>query len=534
MRIRVLKPRDGWEEFDVPTALLGARAGDITKALAAKGLVLQPGVAKLEQGYLIDWWNKIQEEADALRTVKRMGWQKDGAFICGDRKYLPSGKVDKVQLHETIASQASGFALKGSLDVWKTIAAAYNKPQMEPYQFAVACGFGAPLMQLAAEGNYAGAFIHMTSQRGGQGKTTAQNVALSVYGRPDELTLRAPDGKRGGDTELAVFGRIGTYSSLPVVLDETTNAPAHVMSNMAYQITSGRARIRSKQDGTENKHDSEWRTLALASGNSSAITRIAAFKPGANAEALRIFEFEVISPGLMTKLEADRVFPLTSVNYGVAGDAYLSWLVSNRDEAVRIVGKFCEMVDKEAGIGSDERFWGVTAGVTMAGIFIANKLQLVEYDVGSLFRWTVQRIYQMRDMLKVTVQSPLTSLLAFINDHADRILSISAFGGQMVPRNERLVHAPLVGRIEPDTGLLWVSTRALQNYCVEQQTELRNIERELESTGALKATNMRKQLSEGSTLVGLPERCMMIDLTKTEIAGNAVHVVEKTTQEVYA
>lgn len=534
MRIAVNKPRDGWEYIDIPTEVLGGRSTDLTKELAKHGVVLAEKGAKLEKGYLIDWWNKIQAEADATRTVRRLGWQPDNSFVCGDRKYLPNGTVDKVQLHADIAGQTAGFEVSGDLETWKRIAAVYNRPGMEPYQFAVACGFGAPLMQLAANGIYAGAFIHMTSQRGGQGKTTAQNVALSIYGRPDALNLRAPDGKRGGDTELAVLGRIGVYSNLPVILDETTNAAAPVLSNFAYAITSGRPRIRSKQDGTENKHDAEWRTLALASGNASAITRIAASKPGANAEALRIFEYEVISKGHITKIEADKIFPLTYVNHGVAGDVYLQWLTANRDEAVKVVQKFSELVDREVGIGSDERYWSVTAGVTLAGAFIANKLGLLGYDVGKLFRWTAQTIYQMRDMLKSDVQTPVASLLAFINDNVDKVLAVSKTGDTYLVRNGRVVRGPLMARIDLDTNLMYVSARALIGYLIEKQVDPRAVERELVQCTALKTKGLRKSLGDGSEIHTMPESCWVIDLSCTEIAGDALRIVEKPASEVYA
>lgn len=489
--------------------------------------MIKPGVMKVVRGYLIDWFDKLQQEADAIYMVKQMGWQKDHSFVHANQRYLPSGEVYDATLHETIAKSCAGIESQGSLDEWKKIAAAYARPGMEGYQFVVAAGFGAPLMALTRSGSYPATFIHMTSQFGGQGKTTAQSMALSIYGKPEAQMLRTPAGK-SGDTLLAVYNRVGVMNNLPVALDETSNAPPEVVSALAYDLSAGRPRIRATRTGSEQSSEGKWRTLVLGSGNTPLISRLVALKPGSNAEVLRIFEYEVRNPGFMAKEEAERLFPLLNEHYGVAGVEYLPYIVQNRDAVIRLLDETAMGIDRRLGMRNEERFWSAGIAATLVGNLLASKLGLTNYDPAGLLDFAEQVVYQMRATMNTMISTPMGSLHAFLNDMTTNILVVSPsiHGGEGLIRNPHTVRAPLVGRLELGDNKLFINLRALQKYAVERQLDLRTIERSLQEKNALKNKDMKKSLGIGSEFQTVPERCWEIDYSCLDHSEKPVALVE--------
>jgi len=77
----------------------------------------------------------------------------------------------------------------------------------------------------------------------------------SIYGHPDESFMRTKD------TYNQKLQRIGTMQNIPILYDEMTNLPPDQKSNLAYDITEGRAKNRMQsQNNAERLNHTKWAT----------------------------------------------------------------------------------------------------------------------------------------------------------------------------------------------------------------------------------------------------------------------------------
>ncbi len=92
------------------------------------------------------------------------------------------------------------------------------------HQYIVGTAFGSPLMEFSP---ISGAGFHIHSKATGIGKTTAMLCAASVWANPKEYVIEERD------TQATVMNRGEVYHSLPLYIDELTNAKGNPLSNLA-------------------------------------------------------------------------------------------------------------------------------------------------------------------------------------------------------------------------------------------------------------------------------------------------------------
>ena len=490
-------PRDGVREFTIPFSAVNSRE-EFKKEMSHYGVAI--GKMELLMTYTNSWVNELQAQSAAEEAHKQFGWTDDDCelFILGNQA-ISANQVDFNPPSSQTTALFPSFEPKGTLQDWKDTINFYNRDGFEVHQFVVGSAFGSVLMNLAPVNCAA---LHLHSKESGVGKTTAMAAAVSVWGRPEDLVLREED------TFNTKMHRGEIYHSLPLYLDELTEAKAAELSNMAYQLTGGRQRGRMKSSGNAERYRGDaWKLLAVTTGNASIIERISMTKAMPKAEAQRILEVKVdrMFDEVEDKKIQDDFLAAVNNNYGHAGKIYIQYILNHMDDVKEILEQVRERVDRGAGLTSENRFWSAFATNTMAGLMLAKKAGLIDYDIKKLFKWTINMLKNNKNYVSGMNTSVEETLNDYIMEHYSNVLWIKStddlrkkdnagMDSLIVP--EALPRGQMVARYETDLKRAYLLPKPLRVWCGEQQINYASFVEDLQKK--LGATKIKMRLSKGT------------------------------------
>jgi hypothetical protein len=263
-----------------------------------------------------------------------------------------------------------------------------------------------------------------------------------------------------------------------------------------------------------------WQGITLTSANASFYEKLGAAKDSPDGESMRLLEYKIEPTGIISTERGKEMFDHQLFeNYGHAGDIYAQWLVGHLEEAVDLVRKVQARLDRDVQFTSRERFWSAVCATIITGGLIAKHLGLHNYDMGAIYRWMKGMLSEMRVDVKPPSDSPVTALGEFVNAHlamntlvvngeVDKRTNMESLPN-MEPRGELLI------RYEPDTKHLYVATKQFKEFCVKQQTNYKNLLKNLTDQQILLET-VNKRMSKGMKLVSPPVRTLKFDASKSE------------------
>lgn len=495
--MRLHLPKDGVREFTIPLTAVNSRE-EFRKQMSMYGVA----VSKMDEimHYTTTWVNELQANSVADEAHKQFGWTDDQckSFILGNQEIFG----DRVEFNPP-SNQTMGlfpaFEPKGTLEEWKETINFYNRDGFELHQFVVGSSFGSILMNLSPVNCAA---LHIHSKESGVGKTTAIAAAVSVWGRPEELIINERD------TFNTKMHRGEIYHNLPLYMDELTNSSANELSNLAYQLTGGRQRGRMTSGGNAERYRGDaWKLLSVTTGNTSIIERVSMAKAMPKAEAQRILEVKVdrLFNEAEEKEEQDRFSAALSNHYGTAGKEYVQYVISNLDAVTKLIDEVRSKVDKAAGLTSENRFWSAFATNTMAGLILAKRAGLIDYDIGKIFKWAVSMLKQNQHYVSDMNASVEEVLNDYIHEHWGNVLWIKStddlrkqnqngLDSLVVP--EALPRGKLVARYETDLKKAYLIPKPLRVWCGEQQINYAAFLEELKTN--MGATKTKMRLSKGT------------------------------------
>jgi hypothetical protein len=468
--MRVHLPMDGVREFTMPMTAVTSR-DEFRKTLAMQGVA----VSKMDDlmVYTMKWVNELQAVSKADNAHTQFGWtdQKCREFVLGDKRIF----ADRTEFNPPTQHTMGLFPAltpKGSLEEWKTAMEFWSDPKFVLQQYAVGIGFGSALMEMA---NVNCAAIHFFNKESGVGKTAILNAILSVWGHPESLRLQERD------TYNHKMHRGEIYHNLPWCIDEITNTPPHEASNMLYQFTGGQQRGRMSASANHERHRGRpWRLLAATTGNTSIIERVQLAKEMPKAEAQRILECSV--PRIFNESDdkslTDAFDYRINNNYGHAGPLFVQYVMSNVDMVRKLCSDVQKKVDAAAGLKSENRFWSAQVTYTIAGLIIAKRVGLVNYDMNAVFRWAIEvLLFRNKGSIADLDGSVQDIMNDFFAEHINNILQIKSTmhaskngnGLDDLVLPDEAARGRLVARYETDTKLFYVKTKALREWCGELQ-----------------------------------------------------------------
>ena len=522
--MRLHMEHDGVRQFYSPVADLFSK-DKLRDTLIKNGVMAYGKTLDSLMAYFASSIRQLQSRYAANKTRSQMGWTPDMlGFVVGELEYTPSGTK--------LAPPASGtrqlapaFAPRGSLEEWKSMADFYNTEGLEAHALALFFGFGAPLLKFIGGHAVKGAIVHLKSNVSGSGKTTSQMMVNSIFGNPTELLMTKDD------TYAAKMHRIGMLQSIAYTMDEITNTEDQELSDIAYGLTTGRARHRMEANSNKMRtNNTTWCTITITSSNASMVDKLAQLKSTADGELRRVLEIEVPKVTSLPKVEVDALFSKMADNYGVAGPVFIEYVIANREAVMDMLTQMQARIDKELQLEQADRFYSCILTCAFVGAAIAKKCGLLDIDIPRIYKYALTLVDANKATQQASVGDPLTvaqeTLSAFINENVNNALVIHSTMRGALPQ------APIVTprgvlrmRYEPDTKELFITSAEFRAFFTKRQVDVRESLRHLAIAGIVKYEGKSevKRIGAGAVggMLGLNVRCYVFDGKAMGIDANS-------------
>lgn len=525
---RLHTPKDGIKEFMITNAQTAA-PDELRKLLASKGMVGGAKFFALVLEYLFTSINVLRHAIQAEKMRLQFGWaDNDSKFIVGDREITVDGVY-----HSPPSTVTAPFAAEmqpvGSFEKWKEVFNLYGLPGMEPHAFAAATAFGSPLLKFLGQ---SGGMINVIHPNSGTGKTTILRMCNSVWGHPVNLCMTKDD------TYNAKVLRMGINNNLPTTIDEITNTKAEEFSNLIYNASQGRGKDRVKQSSNELRHNAtKWQSMTLTSSNASFYEKMASAKRSPDGELMRLLEYKIEYSGAIDMAHAKDMFDhVLMENYGHAGIIYGKYLVAHQEECRALTLSIQSSIDKTYNVTQRERVWSAMVAANIAGIYIAHRAGLLDWDKKAIMNFAGTLLTGSRDDAPLPLGDTASIIGDYINRHINNVLVVN----DGVDRRSQMPSLPvmepkgeLLARFEPDTKKLYIPVKTLKDDCVKYQVNYRDTINALTKDGVLLTTEV-KRLSKGMKINAPGVRCIVLDTSAAnflDVENFIEPVVEGQTDE---
>lgn len=421
--------------------------------------------------YVIAAVKELQVTTVAKEAHLQFGWtRKRDAFVAGNKIYTKNS-IQANPGANGVASLMPWIELKGDLSEWRGVVNALARPGMEPLQFAAMCGFGSPLMPFSG---VAGATVNLLSNASGTGKTTACQIANSVFGHPVNTMIIERD------TQNSREHKMGVMNNLCIVADEMTNSSPEALSDMVYAASQGRGKDRMEASSNQLRANStRWQLILLTNSNASMVSKLARNKARADGELMRLVELHVER---VTIPDGDKIFDKLKDNYGVAGPIYAQWIVRNVASIQELVDKQKDRLWRDVGKRAEERHLIGTMSVVLVAGRIAQRLGLHDLDMDALEQWVIAELGRGRVTFTEEVSDSDSILGEFLNaSYASTVgVNVNQKGsvvGTMgaVFATPRSYKGATVRMEVGDVSALYVSKKAFRDYCVDRQATMQEV-----------------------------------------------------------
>jgi|TARA_X000001388_G_scaffold64466_1_gene50686 hypothetical protein len=514
--IRLHLPKDGVREFIVPLSSTLAK----DKFLAA---VSFHGVTALgkRQDYLMQYVNKsvekLQNEKKAEVARRQFGWhEEDSVFIYGDKE-IKVGQVEPSYSPPTIPTLilTPMFQEKGDFHTWKDIINAYAHEDRIGKAFAFFLGFGGPLMKFVGDGMLDGLLYNLISPGSGAGKSSVLHLLNSIYGNPKALVLK------WDDTHNSRMQRLGSMQSLTPTIDEITNMEPKMMSNLIYDITSGRGKNRmDAKANRERLNKTTWSIPVVSTSNTRIRDKLLSIKAFPDAELMRILEDKLPVDKFNDPTWSKAHFGRISKHYGHAIKPYIYHCVNNLPDVIAKLNEVNQMMDRAANIKNTERFWSAGAAVALTGGMIAKDLGLHDIPIKPVFDYCVNLINHSRKSNKDSLTEYGEILGAFLNSHPLGITVVNVGKDKRTGLEMGAIKEPrtsCVARLEKDENRLYVSKSMYQQYCSRNYVSFEDSLLDYKKSGSYIGIK-KKRLLAGTSLSSATNsvRCLEFNTKKLD------------------
>lgn len=507
--MRLHLPKDGVREFTVPLTAVGTK-DEFRKCLAMQGVAVLD-VGKLME-YTMRWVNELQFKAEAEEAQRQFGWLDDtGTCFAAGNMLIYKDRVEVNAPSGATVGLFPYFQPKGTLDGWKETMKFYNRPGMEAHQFMVGLQFGSQLMEFQPIN---AAAFHMYSKESGLGKTTGMLAGASIWGDPDLLVLQERD------TFNSKMNRAEVYKNFAVYMDEMTNTKPQDLSDFLYQLPSGMQRNRmGAKANTERSRGKPWKQLFGTTGNTDMVERIALFKALPQAEAQRVLQVRAERVQFATKSETDMFAAAIKENYGHAGVVFVQYVMTNLEAAKDLANQTQERIDKAAGLTAENRFWSVLTSRTIAGLLLAKKAGLIDWDIAPIVQWAIVAMQKARNMVSEMSLDVETTLTDYLAEHYNSMLRIKSTDDarrqpigldQLITPEAAPRGNSFVARYEYDVKKLYLLPKPLREWCGKQQINYNGFVEGLK-VGRTKATKAKIRLGKGTHMNLPPVDALVLD-----------------------
>lgn len=475
-------PMDGKVEFEMP---LTALSTDTAKTiLASKGVAALDKEMKEIIMYISKVVKDLQAKYRADKSRQQFGWcDNNTKFVVGHNEFNATGQSYNPSSAAT-KDFIEALAPTGDYLLWQDSFNLYNRPELVHVAFAAFTGFGSPLMSYTGQ---EGALINLVSNGSGSGKTTALKAACSIWGKPEAIMTFQHD------TVNARIMRMGIFNSLGSYMDEITNISPEDASNLVYTATMGRGKDRMKaNENALRTNTTRWNGITLTTSNAwlgDKISQAKAVSDGENMRMLEIFVPEKVIAG------AEELFERFDSHYGMAGEMYAQWLVSNTTRVSKMVTDMREKIKRDAKTTPKERFHVSIIACNIVGGLIARELGIHNIDVDYVYKWAIQFLAGNRSNIQQQVLDKGSIIGEFLALNFRNILQMNDNIDESKAPEHFNAPNKVAARWAPDTKKLYISKRELKDFCVPKQIGVQEFIRQMTEKGEFLGEAKKRMLA---------------------------------------
>jgi hypothetical protein len=486
--MRYMTPWDGAREFQIPIKA-ATNVADLKDVVYPYGLIFESlASAGGFLNYFIKWAKYFQAKEKAEQMRKQMGWTEDqDAFVIGEKEYKRDGTNVRASSDDLIRSMSNLLIPSGDYGTWKKAANELDRPEFELHAFAMLCGFGSPLMRFTSTPGVSMGLVGDS----GAGKTGALYAALSVFGNPHNLCLA------GGKEQATANGLIGWFMGLKNImlgLDESSNRTKEDLSNLIYQVSQGKGKIRMRSNVNAPRDlEQSCSLICMFTGNQAIVDKLKDLKDSPDGELARLVELPLKKPTFLNNEIGLDIFDKFRTNYGHAGPEFIRELFKLGEVGVKqIVEKWQNKFVAAFGDESKYRFYANLIGVTFAGGEIANNAGIINMDLNRIYTAVISEVLKLKVSATINSMDPEDLLGEFQNKYHHNTVRIKNGQPGGEPKN-----GGIVARAELDKGLYYIYTKAFRKHLRDASVNLDECLDELEKRVVLIGRMKRKRLAAG-------------------------------------
>ena len=533
IRMHMPPPFNSTKEFEIDASLV-ASPQKLAEALG-KYEVYSTGFKGANDhmsAYLRESIEKLKREAEELTTLTSFGWKDNmQSFLIGDRLYHKDGTIRKVLVGGNARAKMVAFPEpRGSAEKYsEALNFMYSDRDMVPMQYAVASGFGSVLTPLGPT-IYKGLLMAITGGATAKGKTSVCLSALYAFGDADKMKIATDK----GSTVNARYATLSTYQNIPLLLDEFTKISADDFSALAYAISQGEDKSRmsvSNNKGVSFAEQEYWQMSPYVTANTDLHGLLSSEVGNSQAEAVRVIQIRIDQYKLnkISIAEADAAMKQMELNLGCAGEEFIKFVVTNREEVLHrmaTIGKRLEQAMPDVKY----RFYRNHAICSLTAINITNQLGITRFDEEALYHFTIELFEELANT--ITEQNSLTpedALNTMITDLSSRFVvsndyrhSRDALGPEVV--QYRGSANTVAGRYievnknkpNPFSGKLFISHKEVYAWCKKHRVEAKDIIEWGKENKLVTVPEKKISLGKGTNIKTGNAACICIDMVRLE------------------
>ena len=495
MSITINRKQGGQVDFVVDNGVVAAGGSELVTEMGRREIMVDNNVSL--QLYLKAWARRLRDEYNEVRQISQFGWVDD-SFALGELMITPKGHT-KTLLCKNAPKAAKPLHSQGDLALWKhAIDKLLNVPGLEAQQFCFLSSLAAPLYHMIEKAG--GIVVYAGTSDSSYGKSTACKAGLTIWGNGMSGMVM------GRFTTNGLYEHLGVRCNLPVVIDEMTNCENRFASDLVYEVSNGEGKVRLNADSII-KETAEWSTIVIGNGNNLLSEKIAANRPNAQGELVRLWEFIPTNKPDMDPNEFLKLETMLKENFGLVGPVFAEYLVKNYDAVKARIDAKLQEVNHTFKMQSQERFWAKLFALVLVALDLGRELEFIDFDVKNMRQWIETELSKSRGVITQSTADPLEQFGRMLTDLQAGILVTEGRGMLSKGESARCLaeprgNSPLVGRYIYPTDrntkeVLILSVAAARDWATKHGTPLRDIIGALASQGVLVDKPSRMKLGQG-------------------------------------
>lgn len=305
-----------WQYVIVERNTIASKAKIIQ--LANLGIEVNENNAKELITYLADIMelNNIEPKI----SVGHLGWI--------DKEFVPYSNKYCLDVDKEFKQKINNVSEHGNYEEWKKYIKQLRKNSLT-LRFMIASSFASILVRIFKLNTF---IVHLWG-KSGNGKTVAEMICASIWGKPDNNFISNLSNTSIANERLCDF-----YRNMPILLDELQIAKAKYKNfdELIYVLTEGKGKERGTIDNGI-REQTLWQTIVILNGEEPITSDTS--KEGVKNRVIEINEDNCIVE------DGNAVVNFIQENYGFAGKEFIR-LIENREELQKIQQHFVQELNQ--------------------------------------------------------------------------------------------------------------------------------------------------------------------------------------------